>query len=62
MDGEAVASVEFVGDSCLDGPVVKTVSLAFAIRVERRAAIAHLSVALELRVAYLQAIVYIPMA
>ena len=62
MESEAVASVELVGGTHLHHSVVEAVSFALAVGVVRRAAVAHLTVALELRVAHLETVVEVPVA
>ena len=62
MESEAVASVELVGGTHLHHTVVEAVSFALAVGVVRGTAVAHLTVALELRVAHLETVVEVPVA
>ena len=56
-----VASVHLVGRAGLECAGVEAVGFAFAVRVFGCAAVAHVAVALELRVLHLQAVVDVPL-
>ena len=60
MQVETVATVNLVGDAGLEHGIVELVHNALAVGVLGRASVAHLAVALELRVAHAETIVYVP--
>ena len=60
VEREVVASVELVNGAGLDSGVVEAVDLAFAERVERSAAVAHVAFTLVLCVGDFHAVVHIP--